>query len=293
MKKQWYQPLITLGIVIIGLEVLSIVSSVGYFLITDFKLTKKSLAFYQNITKNYQLSLENKIKENELLKQQIAQQEQIVANLNSNLNSLAENVTQIVKLENLDEELLKKYSKVYFLNENYVPKSLTKIDSKYVDNAKDQYILTNVWPFLSALLSQAQKDGVDLKIRWAYRSFLEQYQLKTADVMTFGTGANKFTADQGYSEHQLGTTVDFTTSEFNGNSAKFAQTKAYRWLLENAYKYGFILSYPQNNKYYVFEPWHWRFVGIKLATKLHQENKYFYDLDQREIDQYLISIFDW
>jgi len=46
MKKQWYQPLITLGIVIIGLEVLSIVSSVGYFLITDFKLTKKSLAFY-------------------------------------------------------------------------------------------------------------------------------------------------------------------------------------------------------------------------------------------------------
>jgi len=38
--------------------------------------------------------------------------------------------------------------------------------------------------------------------------------------MTFGSGANKFTADQGYSEHQLGTTVDFTTSEFNGTNSK-------------------------------------------------------------------------
>ncbi|MEK7495870.1 MAG: D-alanyl-D-alanine carboxypeptidase family protein, partial [Patescibacteria group bacterium] len=64
------------------------------------------------------------------------------------------------------------------------------------------------------------------------------------------------------------------------------------WLTENAYKYGFILSYPKQNTYYRFEPWHWRFVGVALATKLHDGNKYFYDLSQREIDQYLVSIFD-
>jgi len=293
MKKQFFKPLIILGIVIIGLEVLGMASSVYYFLITDFKIIKKSLAFYQNITKNYQLNLENKIQENLFLQQQLAQQEAEVGNFRVQLSSLKENVNTIVKLRNLDEELLKKYSKVYFLNENYVPKTVLQIDPQYVTNSKEQYIHANVLPFLYALLEDAKKNGIDLKVRWGLRSFLEQYKLKTVDVMIYGSGANKFTADQGYSEHQLGTTVDFITSEFNGNSSSFYKTKAYPWLLDNAYKYGFILSYPENNKYYVFEPWHWRFVGIKLAAKLHDENKYFYDLDQRDIDQYLIYIFDW
>ena len=293
MKKQFFKSLIILGIVIIGLEVLGMASSVCYFLITDFKIMKKSLAFYQNITKNYQLNLENKIQENLFLRQQLAQQEAEVGNFSLQLNSLTENVNTIVKLRNLDEELLKKYSKVYFLNENYVPKTVLQIDPQYVTNSKEQYIHANVLPFLYALLEDAKKNGIDLKIRWGFRSFLEQYKLKTDDVMIYGSGANKFTADQGYSEHQLGTTIDFNTSEFNGNSSLFYKSKAYLWLLDNAYKYGFILSYPENNKYYVFEPWHWRFVGIKLATRLHDENKHFYDLDQRDIDQYLIYIFDW
>ena len=193
----------------------------------------------------------------------------------------------------MDPELLKKYSKVYFLNENYIPKSLLSIDPQYVNNSEEQYILANVMPFLYALLENAKKDGVDLKIKWGYRSFWEQHNLKLQDLMVYGSGANKFTADQGYSEHQLGTTVDFTTSKFNGSTPQFHKTKAYQWLLKNAYKYGFILSYPENNTYYVFEPWHWRFVGIRLAAKVHEENKYFYDLNQREIDEYLITIFDW
>jgi hypothetical protein len=52
-----------------------------------------------------------------------------------------------------------------------------------------------------------------------------------------------------------------------------------------------VLSYPKNNSYYVYEPWHWRFVGVVLSSKLRQEGKNFYDLDQREIDNYLIDIF--
>jgi D-alanyl-D-alanine carboxypeptidase len=150
-----------------------------------------------------------------------------------------------------------------------------------------------VLPFLYTLLSEAKKNNIDLKIKWGFRSFLEQYNIKSTDVVTYGSGANKFVADQGYSEHQLGTTVDFSTSEFNGNASLFYKTKAYQWLVDNAYKYGFVLSYPKNNKYYIYEPWHWRFVGIKLATTLHNENKYLYDLDQNEIDQYLLYIFDW
>jgi len=293
MKKQFYKPLIIIGIGIIALEIFGVAFLSIYLFINNFNLTKKNLEIYKKLVNGYQVLIGNKIQENLFLQQQLAQQEAEVGNFRVQLSSLAENVNTIVKLRNLDEELLKKYSKVYFLNENYVPKTVLQIDPQYVTNSKEQYIHANVLPFLYALLEDAKKNGIDLKVRWGLRSFLEQYKLKTVDVMIYGSGANKFTADQGYSEHQLGTTVDFITSEFNGNSSSFYKTKAYPWLLDNAYKYGFVLSYPENNKYYVFEPWHWRFVGIKLAAKLHDENKYFYDLDQRDIDQYLIYIFDW
>ena len=293
MKKQFYKPLIIIGIGIIALEIFGVAFLSIYLFINNFNLTKKNLEIYKKLVNGYQVLIGNKIQENLFLQQQLAQQEAEVGNFRVQLSSLKENVNTIVKLRNLDEELLKKYSKVYFLNENYVPKTVLQIDPQYVTNSKEQYIHANVLPFLYALLEDAKKNGIDLKVRWGLRSFLEQYKLKTVDVMIYGSGANKFTADQGYSEHQLGTTVDFITSEFNGNSSSFYKTKAYPWLLDNAYKYGFILSYPENNKYYIFEPWHWRFVGIKLAAKLHDENKYFYDLDQRDIDQYLIYIFDW
>jgi len=134
--------------------------------------------------------------------------------------------------------------------------------------------------------------NIDLKIVSAYRSFYDQLVTKISYKTLYGSGANQFSADQGYSEHQLGTTIDFTTAKLDGLSLQFENQDAYAWLRGNAYKFGFVLSYPKNNSYYQYEPWHWRFVGIALATKLHDENKNFYDLTQREIDQYLISLFD-
>ena len=95
-----------------------------------------------------------------------------------------------------------------------------------------------------------------------------------------------------HSEHQLGTAVDFTTEKLGANFSAFGSDPAYKWLLENAHRYGFILSYPPNNSYYKFEAWHWRYVGVSLATNLHDDGKYFYDLDQREIDRYLVKLFD-
>ena len=71
-----------------------------------------------------------------------------------------------------------------------------------------------------------------------------------------------------------------------------SKTPEYQWLVKNAYQYGFILSYPAGNSYYKYEPWHWRFVGEKLAKDFHSSNAYFYDWDQRKIDGYLVNIFD-
>src|SRR5690606_38397067 len=98
---------------------------------------------------------------------------------------------------------------------------------------------------------------------------------------------------QGYSEHQLGTTIDFTTEGLGGGLVtSFENTPAFAWLADNAHKFGFTLSYPKGNAYYMYEPWHWRFVGEDLAEDLHEDDAYFYDWDQRKIDTYLIKIFD-
>ena len=149
-----------------------------------------------------------------------------------------------------------------------------------------------VEPYMADMMDAALKDGVKLWVSSAYRSFNEQASLKGAYTQTYGTGANTFSADQGYSEHQLGTTIDFTTEGINGALDGFDATKAFPWMQKNAYTYGFTLSYPKGNTYYTFEPWHWRFVGIKLATDLHKSGDFFYDWDQRKIDTYLINIFD-
>lgn len=213
--------------------------------------------------------------------------------IDSDLQMIRETVATIEKLRQVDPELLKKYSKVYFLSENYVPKTLVKINSKYTfEPERDYFFLSEVLPFLENLMMAAESDNIDIKISSAYRSFGTQTGIKTTYKIMYGSGANAFVADQGYSEHQLGTTVDFIVSDEEAVLAGFEKTPAYQWLLDNAYKYGFIISYPQGNQYYQFEPWHWRFVGRELANVLKEQGKNFYDLEQREIDRYLLYFFD-
>jgi len=209
------------------------------------------------------------------------------------IRSLSGTLGDLDKLAKTDKELLAKYSKVYFLNENYIPERLKQIDEKYIlTGKKDQYFQANVLKYLEGMLNAAAKADMDMKIVSAYRSFDEQVDLKGQFTQVYGEGANAFSADQGYSEHQLGTTVDITTTEVGGAYGSFAQTEAYAWLQENAYRYGFILSYPEDNTFYMYEPWHWRFVGVDLARDLHKDEKTFYELDQRDIDKYLITFFD-
>jgi len=270
----------------------------------SYILTVKELKEVKNNFASSTLEFENKIKQ---LETEISQSktENLVL-MNSLVTEQAKNnlfeeqigtiqgaVGVLEKLNKTDKELLQKYSKVYFLNENYVPSNLADIDPKYLYNKEQPLqIHANVQPYLYKMFESASSSGVSMEIISAYRSFGTQSSLKLSYKITYGSGANKFSADQGYSEHQLGTAVDITTPDTGESFLKFEKTTAYKWLTENAYKYGFILSYPKQNTYYQFEPWHWRFVGMALATKLHDTNQYFYNLDQREIDLYLISIFD-
>lgn len=201
-------------------------------------------------------------------------------------------VNVLDRLSKTDPELLQKYSKIYFLNENYAPSRLAEIPRDYAYEDKLLTFHAQALPYLESLVDAAREDGVDLRVASAYRSFTTQAALKSGYRVTYGSGANAFSADQGYSEHQLGTTVDFTVPEVGGTFAGFEKTEAFAWLQDNAYRYGFILSYPAGNAYYQFEPWHWRFVGDDLARHLHREERNFYDLDQRAIDEYLVDLFE-
>ena len=119
---------------------------------------------------------------------------------------------------------------------------LKEIDSRYIlPGKKDQYFHGDAIDFLTDMLDEAADDGLDIKVVSAYRSFDEQIAVKGQHTLVYGSGANAFSADQGYSEHQLGTTVDLTNPTVAGAFTSFAATDEYEWLQKNAYKFGFIL----------------------------------------------------
>lgn len=258
------------------------------------KKTSASVELLNQRVSGLEAALATSTLTSEELARRLEDQQNRSAEFENTIDDINNTVGDLEKLSKTDKELLQKYSKVYFLSDNYVPLSLDSIDKEYLnDNTKNFQFHTSALPFLERMLNRAERDDIDLKIVSAYRSFGTQSQLKATYKVNYGSGANTFSADQGYSEHQLGTTVDLTTPGLAADlSISFENTEAFKWLDDNAYKYGFILSYPKNNIYYQYEPWHWRFVGVKLATHLHRNDKNFSSLEQREIDTYLIKIFD-
>jgi D-alanyl-D-alanine carboxypeptidase len=281
--------------------VLAIIGTIGYFLYsltTNIRSIKNEMASTTVAFNNKLISLQAALATTTLtsadLAQRLVDQQNKSENLDQTLSGISNTVGTLKKLSQTDKELLQKYSKVYFLNENYIPMQLSQIDQRYLYK-KDEILqfhalaMTN----LTRMLAQSVSSNSTVLVVSAYRSFGTQADLKSNYLVTYGSGANKFSSDQGYSEHQLGTAVDLGTPYPDTLlMTSFESTQAFNWLNNNAYKHGFILSYPKSNSFYQYEPWHWRFVGIQLATYLHNQNKHFYDLDQREIDTYLATIFD-
>ncbi|QQR82743.1 M15 family metallopeptidase [Candidatus Campbellbacteria bacterium] len=284
---------ILLGVIVVLLVILGYG---GYRLYVLNSLYATALTTTQTLTESHDIlqgELTRAREEKINVQNELTLQESRVNDLEQQIQDITGTVGTLEKLSKTDPELLQKYSKVFFLNEHYTPPKLSTIDKALVyDESKQQQIHRQVWPFLEDLIKDAKNDDVSLFVLSAYRSFGTQAALKTGYTVSYGSGANAFSADQGYSEHQLGTTVDFTTTGINGGLNGFETTPAYKWLVDNAYRYGFILSYPKGNAYYQFEPWHWRFVGTDLARVLHRQNMDFYDMDQRQIDKYLVTIFD-
>ncbi len=299
MRKDFLKFTTKKHIVIFSVFVLCFLVGYGYFHVySNLKITKFEL---DSVKKDFQIKkieweglLSQVTVEKQNLETALEEEQKKSGTFQSKIEDITNTVEKLEKLRDTDPELLQKYSKVFFLNEHYEPEEVVDIDEKFLeDKNKPQQIHAGVWPHLRDMLEDALDDDVVLTVVSGYRSFSEQTDLKTGYKFIYGAGtANQFSADQGYSEHQLGTAVDFSTPDENAVFTSFESTKAYKWLSDNAYRYGFILSYPKGNIYYQFEPWHWRFVGESLARSLHRKNINFYDMDQRDINKYLVKIFD-
>ncbi len=131
------------------------------------------------------------------------------------------------------------------------------------------------------MLQAAKDDGVDIFICSPYRSEEKQIKLferKVAQYTKEGYDydkaydlASETVAIPGTSEHQVGLAFDFVTSKYQRLDAGFADTDAGRWLKRNAPDYGFILRYPEDKVAITdieFEPWHYRYVGVKAAKEI-------------------------
>ena len=114
----------------------------------------------------------------------------------------------------------------------------------------------------------AKKDGLNIYISSGYRSYSTQKRIYNRYVKEDGRKkADTYSARPGHSEHQSGLAADL-----NIIGDEFAGTPEAKWLNANCYKYGFILRYPKgktDETGYKYEPWHFRYVGVELATKLY------------------------
>ena len=130
---------------------------------------------------------------------------------------------------------------------------------------------------LLKMRDKARNDGVYLVFLSGYRSISLQneifYSLKSVRNQEAAERA-RVSAPPGYSEHSTGFAIDFgdATQRETDFETEFENTDAFRWLVKNAAKFHFKLSFSKNNRYIDYEPWHWRYEGSIEALKVFESS---------------------
>jgi D-alanyl-D-alanine carboxypeptidase len=128
---------------------------------------------------------------------------------------------------------------------------------------------------LEGMLQAAREADADFVIQSSYRSFAVQQRIKQQSIERWGLEVSDArSARAGHSEHQSGLAVDLTTKTgLCTLDPCFGQTDAGQWLAENSWRYGFVLRYLDGKTEvtgYIYEPWHFRYVGLELAEEIYQ-----------------------
>ena len=192
--------------------------------------------------------------------------EDVVTYVNTNLDKEYYSSDNLISNEDASkiDVLVNKYHK---LDENYEPSDLTIIDSKYASGT--QKLRKEAQIKFEEMASDMAKENLKIYAGSTYRSYTYQKGLYDRYVKKDGfAAAETYSARSGYSEHQLGLAVDIVNGKWDYLSEN---DKEYDYLVKNSYKYGFILRYPRGSEYitgYMFEDWHFRYLGVELATKV-------------------------
>ena len=168
--------------------------------------------------------------------------------------------------------LCNKYSQ---LAEDFQPLELEDVPRKHhLEDGKTYKLNRQALEDFIAMSQAAKEDGIDLTIVSAYRT--HNYQAGLYDRYKNKHGkeeADTFSARPGHSEHETGLAIDI-----NQISNSFKNTKAYEWLMENAKDFGYILRYKEDQSHrtgYMYEPWHYRYVGVEVARFIASEDLLF------------------
>ena len=162
---------------------------------------------------------------------------------------------------------------IYALASTYAPRDL--VDSSSAGLNRGYPIRAIVLDDLATMVADARAAGARLGVVSGYRSHAQQAATFQYWVDVAGyEAALRSSARAGHSEHQLGTTLDFTTDGGPApwEYADWATTREGAWMAANAWRYGFVMSYPRGSfaeTCYDYEPWHYRYVGRELAARIN------------------------
>lgn len=160
--------------------------------------------------------------------------------------------------------------------ENYIPADY-EVQLTELSNGKK--VDSRIYPELQEMFNAARAQGYGLFVREGYRTQEEQQQLMDEKIEAYENEgkskpeakklAEQWVAIPGTSEHQLGIAVDI-----NADTSKSSRDDVYKWLEENAHRYGFIKRYPSNKTDItgvINEPWHYRYVGKEAASEIYSQ----------------------
>jgi len=176
----------------------------------------------------------------------------------------------VVKIDN-PEDILVLVNKYHALSSDYIPKDLEAISARY-NKGFNNKLRHEARVAFEEMCENALKDNIKIYSGSAYRSYSYQANLYNRYVSADGKAkADTYSARAGSSEHQTGLATDILNEKLDFISGT---DKEYTWLVENSYKYGFILRYPLDKEKvtgYMHEEWHFRYVGVEMAKKLYDE----------------------
>jgi hypothetical protein len=158
------------------------------------------------------------------------------------------------------------------INKKYPNNPLMYAPGDLVDIGNGQKLRKEAAAAMALMQEAATAAGAGLVMGSGYRSYSTQDALYSSYVAKDGKeAADRYSARPGHSEHQTGLVMDFAPIADN-----FAGTKQFAWLTANAHKYGFVLRYPDGKESvtgYMYEPWHWRYIGVTDATAMNAGTK--------------------